>query len=151
MTDTSIWSGSTWERVCRDLFGGDEPAMLAWGRRYLRVYPDVQGEAFHLGAQFREIVGARNRQHWWRTAVELLAARVGDTSPAAAFSVGETAAPAYGARVPVARPGIAGRTERLRIFDCATARQRQRDEAFAAGTPSPAPDGRGWVREDLYE
>ena len=74
-SETAAWTGSSWERVCRDLFDGDEARMLAWARRYLAAYPGVNDREFHLGAGFRSIVGPRNREQWWRKAVALLEAR----------------------------------------------------------------------------
>lgn len=79
-SEADDWTGSSWERVCRDLFDGDEARMLAWARRYLAAYPGVNDREFHLGAGFRSIVGPRNREQWWRKAVALLEARSGAAS-----------------------------------------------------------------------
>ena len=51
------------------------------------------------------------------------------------------------ARQRAARGGSSLRT-RLRLFDLATARQRQRQAATAA---TARPKDRGWKREDLYD
>ena len=40
--------------------------------------------------------------------------------------------------------------QRLRLFDQATERQRQREAARPSPSP-PVDSGRGWRREDLYE
>jgi AbrB family looped-hinge helix DNA binding protein len=46
------------------------------------------------------------------------------------------------------RRTLPNQEERLRRFDAATARQRERERRMALpGTP---PDGRDWKREDLY-
>jgi len=149
--DRSVWPGSSWDRACRELFAGDERRMLAWGRRYLAAYPRVHGERFHLGARFRDIVGARNRAQWWRTAVELLARRTG--GPASVVS--DTSAPPYGADVAlsVSRGGapVADAAERLRIFDAGTERQRRRERGLAPTSEGGPPAKRGWTRQDLYE
>jgi len=39
--------------------------------------------------------------------------------------------------------------ERVRLFDQATARQREREASMAI--PAEAPADRGWTREDLYD
>ena len=39
-------------------------------------------------------------------------------------------------------------TERLRLFDAATQRQRERERASER---APSEGGRGWTREELYE
>lgn len=49
--------------------------------------------------------------------------------------------------VPGRSPAEPGRRFRLRLFDQATERQRQRDRAFAAATAGVS---RGWTREELY-
>lgn len=69
------WPGSTWERVCETCFGGDEAKMLAHAREYLASDPNSLPVHLHLGTKFRDIVGARQRQQWWTTALEALAAR----------------------------------------------------------------------------
>jgi hypothetical protein len=69
------WRGSTWERVCRDCFGGDEQRMLEHARRYSPKAMFADGD-LHLGSRFRDIVKARNRTTWWRRARELLEQRV---------------------------------------------------------------------------
>ena len=162
MSETTAWSGSTWERVCRELFEGDEARMLAWGRRYLAAYPNVHGQPFHLGARFREIIGVRNRSQWWRSAVAMLAHRAGEEAsqvaePVIATSFGspwETAAPALAA---VPRPRIADAAERLRIFDLGTERQFRREKGVPAGEasgvaePTAVEASRGWARQDLHE
>lgn len=58
----------------------------------------------------------------------------------------------------VIRIAIAGRrpntgaTARLRLFDAATERQRERERASARAAPvAPAATERGWTREELYE
>lgn len=169
-TDLPVWQGSTWDRVCRELFDGDARRMLAWGRRYLRAYPEIQGEAFHLGARFREIVGARNRGRWWRTAVGLLERAVGEGGPPdgdasydadrvpPADRVSDTTAQPYGsassevARAdPAATDGGRGRVgrplpdaaERLRIFDRATERQRRRERGLPADADAEGDAARG--------
>jgi len=45
------------------------------------------------------------------------------------------------------------RGERVELFDQATERQRQREQALLNGKPRPVPEqkGRGWTREELYE
>jgi hypothetical protein len=128
--------------------------MLAWGRRYLAAYPAVHAEVFHLGARFRDIVGARNRLHWWRTAVELLSHRTVDV--AAVSHVAETTT-AYGSATSAAAaaPMALDAGERLRIFDLATERQRRRERGLPAEESREEPrkpsGDRGWSREDLYE
>lgn len=151
------WTGSTWERVCHALFDGDEARMLAWGRRYLAAHPGVGGPEFHLGAEFRRIVGARNREQWWRTAVDLLARRetaraVPTGAPlAAADAVRETVAEFETAAPPLRRPDLTVE-ERLRLFDEATERQRRREAGLPIEPPKHGPPpGRWWKREDLYD
>ena len=39
---------------------------------------------------------------------------------------------------------------RLRVFDAATRRQRQRDKSFGRSLARTAKDGRGWTREQVY-
>lgn len=149
--DRSVWPGSTWDRTCRELFDGDERRMLEWGRRYLGAYPDVHGEAFHLGVRFREIVGARNRSQWWRTAIDLLAHRVGGAG--GAVQVAETLAPPYGAEVVDRCRPLIDAAERLRIFDEGTERQRRRQQGQGTAGEDAAgpPPGREWTRQDLYD
>lgn len=162
MREASAWTGSTWERVCRDLFEGDEARMLAWGRRYLAAYPNVHGQPFHLGARFREIVGVRNRSQWWRSAVAMLARRAGEEAsqvaePALAVSWGAPWETAPSALAAVPRPRIADAAERLRVFDLGTERQRRRErgetvgEAPGVAEPTAAETSRGWTRQDLHE
>jgi AbrB family looped-hinge helix DNA binding protein len=49
---------------------------------------------------------------------------------------------------PSAPPRVLSRSERLRLFDAATERQRSREAAQPA--PAQPAAGRGWRREDLY-
>lgn len=142
-------SGTSWERVCRELFAGDERAMLAWARRYLAAYPRVEGPEFHLGARFREIVGARNREQWWRTAAAALEARLAD----GAGTVREPAPPAYAAKYGRRFGPLPTIEARLKSFDESMARQRERERAM--GLPPPEqrvpPADRGWTRQELYD
>ena len=69
------WPGSTWQRVCSVCFSGDEAAMLAHARKYLQHDPSAVPPELHLGKEFRDIVGARNRRQWWTTAVQTLLSR----------------------------------------------------------------------------
>jgi hypothetical protein len=150
--------GTSRKRVCRALFGGDEARMLAWGRRYLAAYPHVHGPEFHLGAEFRRIVGTRNREQWWRTTVAAL--ERGDQG--AAVAVADAVSDASGAgRVAEGAPGLASGTptrrgllrveDRLRLFDEATERQRRRERGLPAEDEPDVPPDRGWTREELYE
>jgi bifunctional DNA-binding transcriptional regulator/antitoxin component of YhaV-PrlF toxin-antitoxin module len=49
--------------------------------------------------------------------------------------------------VPVSARASGDTSTRLRLFDQATLRQKRRQQ----GEPAPAPEGRGWTREELYE
>lgn len=49
--------------------------------------------------------------------------------------------------VPVNSRASRDAATRLSLFDQATLRQQRRQQ----GEPAPAPEGRGWTREELYE
>lgn len=66
------WSESSWSRVCETCFGGDESKMLIHAVAYLQADGGSLPSALHLGREFRDIVGARNRTQFWTTARDML-------------------------------------------------------------------------------
>lgn len=174
MSRSIDWSGSTWEIACRTLFAGDEVRMLDWGRRYLAATAEGRRRGFALGAEFRRIVGARNREQWWTTGVLLLEGRLGlrpgdarrdptrrnpsrnrAAAAAPALAVREAEEPAaYGSCVSppprIAWPRLSPE-ERLRLFDQATERQRRRELGLPAFEPYAPPRERGWTRTEIYD
>jgi AbrB family looped-hinge helix DNA binding protein len=51
----------------------------------------------------------------------------------------------------VMRPSKLSKEERLKLFDRATARQRDREREGRALTPTSGAGGRSWTREELYQ
>src|SRR5919106_131799 len=48
------------------------------------------------------------------------------------------------------RPSKLSKEERLKLFDRATARQRERERKGRALAPASGTEGRGWTREELH-
>ena len=147
--------------------------MLEWARRYLAATPAARRRGFALGMEFRRIVGARNREHWWTTGVWILEGRLGlrpagvrprvyrraaadvvDASDRVGAVRESEAPPAYGTGVKTP-PRIIwpkGTAEdRLRAFDAAMERADRRARGEPANPEYRPPKERGWTREEIYD